>query len=104
MGGFTLRNLAKCQAGLGQYKDAVELEKRAYRTLSMFAGKEHEITKASDDDLKKYTALAVEKGNLTLESDKMRDEEAVALAFAEELATEEEKKKKKPKKKNKNKK
>jgi protein TIF31 len=104
MGGFTLRNLAKCQAGLGQYKDAVELEKRAYRTLSLFAGKDHEITKASDDDLKKYTALAVEKGNLTLESDKMRDEEAVALAFAEELATEEEKKKKKPKKKNKNKK
>jgi protein TIF31 len=105
MGGFTLRNLAKCQAGLGQYKEAVELEKRAYRTLSMFAGKDHEITKASDDDLRKYTALAVQKGNLTLESDKMRDEEAVALAFADELAIEEEvKKKKKPKKKNKNKK
>jgi protein TIF31 len=104
MTGFTLRNLAKCQAGLGQYKDAVELEKRAYRTLSMFAGKDHEITKASDADLKKYTTLAVEKGNNTLESDKMQDEEAKALAFAEELACEEDKKKKKPKKKGKNKK
>jgi hypothetical protein len=46
----------------------------------------------------------VEKGNLIMESDKMADEEAKALAFAEELTTEEDKKKKKPKKKNKNKK
>jgi protein TIF31 len=94
MKGFTSRNLAKCHAGLAQFKEASELEKQALRTFSLFAGKDHEITKASEVDMQRYTKLAVAKGSKTLESDSMREEEARAAGLAAELAADEEKEEK----------
>jgi tetratricopeptide (TPR) repeat protein len=109
MQGFTTKSVAKTLAELGRYKEALEQEKRAYRTLSLLAGKDHEVTKTSDRDLQLYAKLAVEKGRKEVESDKMR-EEVTAITegpLAEMLAEEEkaeEKKKLENMKKKKNKK
>lgn len=89
MEGITNKNFAKVLAGMGQYKEALDSEKKAFRTLSLFLGRDHQWTKDSDDELKKYTKLAVEKGNRAIVSDKRKEEEAKADAVAADLAAEE---------------
>ena len=90
MDGITSKNYAKVLAGMGKYKEALDHEKKAFLTLSMFLGRDHQWTKDSDDELKKYTQLAVEKGNKAVESDKMQEEAAKADAVAADLVAEEE--------------
>lgn len=102
MEAITAKNWAKVLAGLGEYKDALKAEMRAYRTLSLFLGKEHQLTKESDQELKNYAKLAVEKGSRFMESEKVREEAAKAEAIAADLTAEEDKRKKKNNKKKKN--
>lgn len=104
MDGITSKNYAKVLAGMGKYKEALDHEKKAFLTLSMFLGRDHQWTKDSDEELKKYTQLAVEKGNKAVESDKMQEEAAKADAVAADLVAEEEAASAKAKKNNKKKK
>ena len=102
MEGLASKNMAKIYAAMGEYKDALESEKKAFRILSMFLGREHQITKSSDESLKEYTKLAVEKGNRSVEMGKLEAEAAKAEAFAADLmAAELEEKSNKSKKKKK---
>ena len=93
--GFTLRSLAKSLAQSGQFKDAVEAEKRANQSLSRFVASDHAAMKESDRDLKKYTELAVKAGNRSEEKKSLEEEEQKAEAIAANLVAEEESKKKK---------
>ena len=102
--GLTSKNYAKILAGMGEYKEALELEKKAFSVLSMFLGKEHPWVKESDEELKNYTKLAVEKGNRSIESEKMKEQAAKAEAVAAHLAAEEERSKAKKTRKKKGKK
>ena len=102
MEGIIAKNFAKVHSGLENYKDAMEFENSAYRTLAMFLGKEHHLTKDSENELKNFVKLAIEKGNKIEKTDKLQDEVAKAEAIAADLVAEEEmqalKKKKKGKK------
>jgi protein TIF31 len=101
MDGFMAKNFAKVLTGLENYKDALEYEKKAFSTFSMFLGKDHQVTHESDAALQTLTKLAVDKGNRKEANDKMREEAAKADSIAADLAAEEEKKKKKNSKKKK---
>lgn len=103
---------------LGQFKAAVELEKRAYQLYSVLLGEDHELTKNSHRTLENLTRLAVEQGSQQVAENKKRQEEEAAKVIIqreeeaanaianqiEEEEEEEEKKKKKIKKKKKPKK
>lgn len=104
MEGIMAKNFAKVHAGLENFRDALEFEKTAYRTLTMFLGKDHQLTRDSENDLKNLAKLALEKGNKVEESDKMKEEVAKAEAIAADLAAEEEEKSQHSKKKKKGKK
>jgi protein TIF31 len=104
MDGITAKTLAKVLAGVGEFKEAVDAEKKAFQVLSMFLGREHQLTKDSDTELQNYMKLAVDKGSRQVESDSIRAEEAKAEAVAAALSAEEEKKVKKNNKKKKGKK
>lgn len=95
LNGITSKSLAKVLAGVGQFKDAVEAEKKAFQVLSMFLGKEHQLTKESDSDLKAYMANAVEQGTRMVASEKILEEEKKAEAVAAALEAEEDQQKKK---------
>lgn len=101
MEGIMAKNFAKVLAGLENYKDALEYETTAFRTLAIFLGKDHHLTKDSEAELQNLTKLAVAKGNKAEENDKRREDAAKAEAIAADLAAEEEKKISKMKKKGK---
>lgn len=104
MEGIMAKNFSKVHSGLENFKDALEFEKTAYRTLSMFLGKDHQLTRDSEIELKNLAKLASEKGNKVEESDRMKEEVAKAEAIAADLAAEEEEKLQQSKKKKKGKK
>ena len=93
--GFTLRALAKSLAQCGEFKNAVEAEKRANKSLARFVSNEHAAMKESDGDLKKYTEMAVREGNRSEEKKVFHEEELKAEAIAANLMAEEDSKKKK---------
>lgn len=95
MDGIVAKSLAKILSGVGDYKEAVEAEKKAYQILSMFLSQEHQLSKESDTDLKNYTKLAVQQGSRLVSDEKIKEEEAKAEAVAAALAAEEEKERKK---------
>eukprot|EP00934_Nitzschia_sp_Nitz4_P006538 Nitzschia sp. Nitz4//scaffold3_size479765//48133//52644//NITZ4_000019-RA/size479765-processed-gene-0.47-mRNA-1//1//CDS//3329550515//6528//frame0 len=97
--GMISKSTAVVLAGLGEFKTAVETEKRAYQVFSALLGENHQLTKTSDATLKKFMTAAVQHGSKMVENAKLQEEEAAALAIASVLeaeeAAEEEKKKKK---------
>jgi tetratricopeptide (TPR) repeat protein len=95
MEGITAKNFAQVLAGLENYKGAMEYEKKALRTLTMFCGKEHHFTRESEADFRNYVKLAVEKGSRRQQNERMLEQTAKAEAVAADLAAEEESKKKK---------
>jgi protein TIF31 len=102
------KSTAMALANLGEFKLAVENEKRAFHLFSLMLGGNHSLTKSSDQSLKKLTAMAVEHGNLMVKDTQKRQEEYAAELIATEIQDEEaaeaEKKKKKNNKKKKGKK
>eukprot|EP00592_Proboscia_alata_P007775 CAMPEP_0194358266 /NCGR_PEP_ID=MMETSP0174-20130528/5533_1 /TAXON_ID=216777 /ORGANISM="Proboscia alata, Strain PI-D3" /LENGTH=1732 /DNA_ID=CAMNT_0039128529 /DNA_START=27 /DNA_END=5225 /DNA_ORIENTATION=- len=105
------KSTALVLGAMGQFKPALDNEKRAYGLYRLVLGDEHELTKNSGINLQHFTKLAVEQGSRRmveekklLEEDKKRQEEAAAnsaatmITEADEL---EKKKKKKNRKKNK---
>ena len=91
-------------AGVGDFKQAVEDEKRAFQLFSVLLGKNHTLTKQSDQALNNLMRAAVEHGSRMVDDmKKKREEEAAnAIAFeieAEEAAEEVRRKKKNQKKK-----
>ena len=91
-------------AGVGDFKQAVENEKRAFQLFSVLLGKDHTLTKQSDQALNNFMRVAVEHGSRMVDDlKKKREEEAAeAIAFeieAEEAAEEVRRKKKNQKKK-----
>jgi len=96
-------------ASMGQFKAALESEKRAYAIYSFMLGEAHELTKNSANSLKHFMKLAVEQGTRNAIEEKKRKEEDAANTKAQEMiadvvAEEDAKKKKKKKKANKKKK
>jgi protein TIF31 len=101
--GMIRKSTAMVLATNGDFKTAVENEKRAFELFSILLGPKHQLTTTSDHTLKQFMALAVEHGNRMVESVQQKTEEEKADAIADEIAAEmtaeEEKKKKKKKKK-----
>mmetsp|Transcript_13505 Transcript_13505/g.37311 ORF Transcript_13505/g.37311 Transcript_13505/m.37311 type:complete len:1224 (-) Transcript_13505:163-3834(-) len=102
--GFTLRALAKNLALCGDYRAAVESEKKANKSLSRFVSKDHAAMRESDADLKKYTQFAVKQGARSVVQKNIKEQEEMANAMAADLMAEEEQKKQDAKKKKMNKK
>jgi protein TIF31 len=101
--GMISKSTAMVLAGIGEFKLAVESEKRAYQLFSVLLGENHSLAKTSDQALRKFMGAAVQHGNLMVEDLKKQKEEDAALAIANEIeaeeAAEQDKKKKKNKKK-----
>jgi protein TIF31 len=98
------KSTAMVLASSGEFKHAVDNEKRAYNMFKTLLGEEHSLTKTSDESLKQFTKLAVEHGNKTAGDAKKRQEMEAADLIASEIAAEaaeEEKKAKKNQKKKK---
>ena len=97
--GMIFKSTAAAHAGLEEFKQAVEVEKRAYQVFSVVLGENHQLTRTSDASLKKFMGAAIQLGSRKAEDAKKELEEAAALAMAYEIeaeeAAEEEKKKKK---------
>ncbi|KAG7361014.1 clustered mitochondria-domain containing protein [Nitzschia inconspicua] len=95
-------------ASLGDFKGAVESEKRAYELFGILLGENHSLTKNSEDALKRFLAAAAHQGKGYVDQAKLQQQEEAALAIANEIeaeeAAEEERRKKKNQKKKKGKK
>jgi protein TIF31 len=106
--GMIAKSSAMVLASIGEYKLAVENEKRAYQLFLILLGENHQLTKSSDQALNKFMQAAVQHGSRMVEDLKKKKEEEAALAIASEIEAEEaageEKKKKKNNKKKKGKK
>ena len=67
-------------AGLGDYKLAVENEKRAFSLFSVLLGTNHTLTTQSDQTLNNFMKAAVEHNNRLVDDlKKKREEEAAKL-------------------------
>jgi protein TIF31 len=96
------KSLAVGLSHVGDFKGALDEEKKAYNIFSLFLGKEHNLTKGSDQQLSIFTAAAVQQGSNMVKDTYTEKEAAAADAIANELEAEEaaaEKGKKKNKKK-----
>jgi protein TIF31 len=106
--GMICKSSSVVLAGLGDFKAAVESEKRAYQLFSLLLGENHALTKRSEDSLKRFLAVAAQQGKGIIDQVKLQQEEEAALAIAHEIeaeeAAEEERRKKKIQKKKKAKK
>ena len=95
-------------AGVGDFKQAVENEKRAFLLFTVLLGKDHNLTKQSDQALNNFMRAAVEHGSRMVDDLKKKREEEAAEAIANEIeaeeAAEEVRRKKKNQKKKKGKK
>ena len=98
MEGLSERRFAQTLADVGEYKEAMEAEKRAYISLSKIVGPEHELVKNCDSSLKEYTKLAVEQGKGLIQNEKLKQEAEIADAVAAEIAAAEEDDERKKKK------
>jgi protein TIF31 len=95
------KSLAVGLSHVGDFKGALEEEKKAYNIFALFLGKEHNLTKGSDQQLSIFTAAAVQQGSKMVKDSYNEKEAAAADAIANELEAEEaaaEKKKNKKKK------
>ena len=61
--GMIAKSTATVLAGIGEFKQAVDNEKRAFNLFSTLLGEGHSLTKTSDEALKKFTVMAVEHGS-----------------------------------------
>lgn len=104
MDGLGQRRFAQALSDAGEYKEAVEAEKRAYSSLSKLVGPEHELVKSCDASLKEYTKMAVEQSKGMKENEKLKQEAEIADKLAAEIAAAEEDNQKAKKKGNKKKK
>ena len=76
-------------AGLGDYKLAVENEKRAFSLFSVLLGTNHTLTTQSDQTLNNFMKAAVEHNNRLVDDLKKKREEEAAEAIAIEIEAEE---------------
>ena len=88
--GMIMKSTAYLLAQLGQYKPAVESESRAHKLYSLVVGGEHELTKSCSVSLEKYTKLNAERGAQAIAEKQMIDDEALALAMADQMVADEE--------------
>jgi protein TIF31 len=105
MEAMILKGMASVLAELGDYKQALDVEKRSYAIFAGFLGPAHQLTKTSEANLKALVSAALELGNKNVVSAQKEKDEAAALAIAQEIeaeeAAEEQKRNKKNKKKSK---
>ncbi|KAL3941965.1 MAG: hypothetical protein SGBAC_003767 [Bacillariaceae sp.] len=83
------KSLASALSQVGDFKGALEEEKKANNIFTKLLGKEHQLTKQSDQQLQLFAAAAVQQGNKAVKDIKSLEEEAVADAIASELEAEE---------------
>jgi protein TIF31 len=104
MDGLNQHRFAQTLADAGEFKEAVEVEKRAFSHLSKLLGAEHDVVKRSDASLKEYTKQAVEQSKGLKKNEKLKEEEKLAEAVAADLMAAEDDDEKNKKKGNKKKK
>ena len=90
-------------AGVGDFKQAVDNEKRAFQLFSVLLGENHTLTRQSDQALNNFMRAAVEHGSRMVDNLKKKREEEAAEAIAFEIEAEEAAEEVKRKKKNKKK-
>ena len=103
MEAMILKGMASVLAELGDYKQALDVEKRSYTMFAGFLGPTHQLTKTSEENLKALVSAALELGNKKVVSAQKEKDEAAALAIAREIEAEEAAEELKRKKKNKKK-
>lgn len=104
--GMVVKSTALVLANIGQFKSALEMEKRAYNLYRSTLGEGHDLTKNSSNTLAQFTKIAVEQGTRKAKEEQKQKEEQAANAMANEVVADEaaaakkrqKKKKKKPKK------
>jgi len=105
MEAMVLKGMAGVLAELGDYNQALSIEKRSYALFAGFLGPAHQLTKTSESNIKTLMSAALELGNKHRATAQMEKDEAAALAIAREIeaeeAAEEQKRNKKNKKKGK---
>eukprot|EP00980_Cylindrotheca_fusiformis_P030061 scaffold24294_cov186-Cylindrotheca_fusiformis.AAC.4 len=84
------KSLAVGLSHMGDFKGALEEEKKAYNVFALFLGKEHNLTKGSDQQLSSLAAAAVQQGSKMVKETYSEEEAAAADAIASELEAEEE--------------
>ena len=108
MEGMISKSSSVVLANAGDYKGAVETEKRAYQLFSLLLGESHALTKNSEESLKRFLAAAAHQSKGRDSDMKKQQLEEAALAMAHDLeaeeAAEEERRKKRNTKKKKGKK
>mmetsp|Transcript_25034 Transcript_25034/g.47482 ORF Transcript_25034/g.47482 Transcript_25034/m.47482 type:complete len:1631 (-) Transcript_25034:133-5025(-) len=101
------RSTAMALVRVGKFKEAYEIEKKAYQSYTAFLGDEHDATKASLNAVMQFMQLAVEQGKVKAVQEQKLTEQKAADAVADQIikadedADEGKKKKKKSKKKKK---
>jgi len=104
--GMVAKSTALVLANIGQFKGALEMEKRAYNLYRSTLGEGHDLTKNSSNTLAQFTKIAVEQGTRKAKEEQKQKEEEAANAMANEVVAGEaaaakkrqKKKKRKPKK------
>jgi protein TIF31 len=104
MKGISLNSYAKSLASMGDYKEALEYQKKAYKIIAIFMGKENRMTTDCEQELLSFLKLATKKGDRGVDHTKLKEEAAKAEAIAADLLASEESEKKKSNKKKKGKK
>ena len=105
--GLISKSAAMVLGNIGDFKSALENEKRAYQLFRALLGDNHHLTQGSNQALQQFMSAAVQYGNKMVEDNRKKAEEDAANRIADEIAkeaAEEEKKKKKTPKKKKGKK
>ncbi|CAJ1907402.1 unnamed protein product [Cylindrotheca closterium] len=82
------KSLGAVLSQLGDFKGALDEEKKANNVFTKLLGKDHQLTKQSDQQLQLFAAAAVQQGSKAVKDIKSMEEEAVADAIASELEAE----------------
>ena len=69
MDGFMAKNFARTYMGMENFIDALDYERKANHSLTMFLGKNHKMTLESDTTLQVLSRLALEKGTKSVAND-----------------------------------
>jgi protein TIF31 len=101
MEAMILKGMASVLAELGEYKQALDVEKRSYSIFAAFLGPGHQLTKTSETNLNALMTAALKLGNKKVVNAQKEKDEAAALAIAREIEAEEAAEEQKRKKKNK---
>ena len=87
--GMTAKSSAHVLVSIGQYKAALDAERRAYNIYRGSLGEDHVVTKNSANQMAQFTKLAVEHGTRMAVEKKKQKEEQAANDIADQIVADE---------------